>query len=118
MSQRLSAQGPSHAARPDAGYRLVMCSWASRGRDGVLVLTLHVVPGAKTTEVAGTHGDRLKVRVAAPATDGRANTALVRFVAQRLGVAARQVRISAGAGSRAKTLRVEGGGVDPHALMP
>lgn len=80
--------------------------WARRGGDGALHLALHVLPGAPRTEVAGTHGDRLKVRVAAPAVDDKANAALVRFVAVRLGVRRSDVEITSGARSRTKTLRV------------
>lgn len=81
-------------------------TWARRLPDGSLQLALHVQPGARRTEVAGTHGDRIKVRVAAPAVDDKANTVLVRFVAGRLGVRSRDVEITAGARSRTKTLSV------------
>ena len=37
-----------------------------RGGDGRLLLTLHIQPGAKKTEVCGLHGDALKIRLAAP----------------------------------------------------
>jgi uncharacterized protein (TIGR00251 family) len=90
--------------------------WRLQG--DTLVLELHVQPGAKRTEVAGLHGDRLKVRVAARATEGEANAALVEFLADRLGVAKREVRIEAGAGSRAKRVSVRGRGLNPEALRP
>lgn len=73
-----------------------------------LVLELHVQPGASRTEVAGRHGDRLKIRLAAPASEGRANEALVEFLARELGVAKRDVKITAGASSRRKRVVVEG----------
>lgn len=73
-----------------------------------LVLDLHVQPGAKRTEVAGTHGDRVKVRLAAPPVDGAANDELVRFVAEAFGVARRDVSIVHGATSRQKRVRVRG----------
>jgi uncharacterized protein (TIGR00251 family) len=44
------------------------------------VLTIHVQPKAKTTEVVGWHGDAAKIRVAAPPVEGAANDALVRFL--------------------------------------
>ena len=71
-------------------------------------VTIHVVPRARTTEVAGTHGDAVKIRVAAPPVDGAANAELIRYVARRLGVPARQVTIAAGASARRKVVAVEG----------
>ncbi|HTP98105.1 MAG TPA: DUF167 family protein [Casimicrobiaceae bacterium] len=77
-----------------------------REEDGALVLTLHAQPGASRTEVAGTHGDALKVRLAAPAIEGRANAALVRFLAEAFAVPQRQVAIVRGEISRRKVVRV------------
>ncbi len=71
-----------------------------------LVLSIHVQPGARRSEVAGAHGDSLKIRVQAPATEDRANEALIEFVAQRLGVARRDVTLASGARSREKKLHV------------
>lgn len=71
-------------------------------------ITVHVVPRARQTEVAGRHGDAVKIRVAAPPVDGAANTELVRFVAKRLGVPRSAVRINSGASGRRKTLSVDG----------
>jgi hypothetical protein len=56
--------------------------------------------------VAGLHGERLKIRIAAPALDGRANEALVAFVAEALGVPKRSVRVAAGERSRDKVVAV------------
>lgn len=72
-----------------------------------LVLTLHVQPGAARTEVAGRHGDALKVRVASPPVDGKANAALLRFVAEAFGVPLAQVALVRGETSRRKTVRIE-----------
>lgn len=71
-------------------------------------MTVHVVPRAHATEVAGRHGDAVKIRVAAPPVDGAANTELVRFLAERLGVARSAVRIVSGGSRRRKTVAVEG----------
>ena len=71
-------------------------------------LRLHVQPRAVRSELAGLYGDALKVRVAAPPVDGAANEALVRFLAQQLGVARSAVRVESGAGSRTKVVAVEG----------
>lgn len=88
--------------------------WARRTADG-WQLALTVQPGAKRTGVVGEHGDRLKVRVAAPADAGRANRALCEFLARQLGVPIRAVEVIRGASSRVKTVAVEGD-VDPGAL--
>jgi uncharacterized protein (TIGR00251 family) len=79
-----------------------------RREDGdALVLTLHVQPGAKRTEIAGAHGDALKIRLAAPPVDGKANAALVRYLAGAFGVPMGQVTLVRGDSSRQKVLRIE-----------
>ncbi len=72
------------------------------------VLELHVQPGARRTEVAGMHGARIKVRLAAPATEGRANAALIEFLAEEFGVARRDIKILSGMKSRDKRVVIEG----------
>jgi uncharacterized protein len=71
-------------------------------------IVVHVVPRARVTEVAGRHGDAIRVRVAAPPMDGAANAELVRFLARRLGVARSAVTILRGAAGRRKTVAVDG----------
>jgi uncharacterized protein (TIGR00251 family) len=77
-----------------------------RAGDGIITLTLHIQPGAKKTEVAGLYGDALKIRLAAPPVDGKANAALIGFVADRLGVAKSAVSLKSGQTSRRKVLEV------------
>jgi len=69
---------------------------------------VHVVPRSKVTEVAGPHGDAVRIRLAAPPVDGAANAELVRFLAERLGVPRNAVTIVRGATTRRKTVTVEG----------
>ena len=78
-----------------------------REEAGALVLTVHVQPGARRSEVAGIHGDAIKVRLAAPPIEGRANDELVRFLAQAFAVAQRQVAIVRGGTSRRKVVRID-----------
>ena len=78
-----------------------------RDEQGAVVLTLHVQPGAKRTEVTGTHGDALKIRLAAPPVDGKANAELLRFLAEAFGVPLRSVSIARGETSRRKSVRIE-----------
>lgn len=73
-----------------------------------VVVRVHAVPGARTEGVAGTHGGRLRVRVAAPAVDGRANERLVEVLAEGLGRPRATVRLLRGAASRAKEVLFEG----------
>jgi uncharacterized protein (TIGR00251 family) len=71
-------------------------------------LRVRVQPRAHRNELAGERGGSLLVRVTAPPVDGRANDAVRRLVAKRLGLAAGRVEVARGAGSRDKLLRVEG----------
>ncbi len=82
-----------------------MTEWL-REYEGRTTLTLHIQPGAKKTEVSGLHGDALKIRLAAPPVDGKANEALIGFVAKRLGVTKSAVSLKSGLSSRHKVLEV------------
>ena len=73
-----------------------------------MILDLHVQPGAKRSEFAGQHGERIKIRLAAPAVDNKANAALIEFLAEHYGVPRRNVRITAGLKSRQKRVVIEG----------
>jgi uncharacterized protein YggU (UPF0235/DUF167 family) len=78
-------------------------------------LTVRVQPGARAAGLAGTLADgTLKVRVTAPALEGRANQAVEVLLAERLGVKRSQVRVTRGAGSRLKVVEVTG--LDPEGL--
>lgn len=75
-------------------------------------------PRAARNEVAGMHGEALKVRVTAPPVDGLANKALCAYLADLLGVAAGRVSIQAGHTGREKLVRVDGKkGADVLALL-
>lgn len=76
--------------------------------EGDVVLRIHTQPGAGQSAVVGRHGGALKVRVAAPPVDGRANALLTDVVARTLGVAASQVELVGGASSRDKRVKVTG----------
>jgi uncharacterized protein (TIGR00251 family) len=73
-----------------------------------LVLAVHVQPGAGRSAVVGRHGNALKVRVAAPPLEGRANTATVALLATSLDVAERDVALVGGDRSRLKRFRITG----------
>ena len=85
-----------------------MSDWLRVAADGRITLTLHIQPGAKKTEVAGLHGEALKIRLAAPPVDGKANEALLRFVAETLGLPKSAVSLKSGQTSRRKVLEISG----------
>jgi uncharacterized protein (TIGR00251 family) len=72
-----------------------------------VILELHVQPGASRTEFAGKHGERIKVRLAARAVDGKANEALIEFLALHFRVRKSRVRIAAGLKSRQKRVVID-----------
>jgi hypothetical protein len=71
-------------------------------------LELKVIPNAPRDEVAGWLGGALKVKVHAPALDGRANAALTEFLADRLGLPGRAVTLVRGERSNHKVVRIDG----------
>ena len=85
-----------------------MSDWDRVAGDGRITLTLHIQPGARKTEFAGLHGDALKIRLAAPPVDGKANEALLKFIADKLGMAKTGVILKSGSTSRRKVLEVKG----------
>lgn len=76
--------------------------------DGAIELNVHAQPGAGRTHVAGRHGGALKVRVAAPPEQGKANDALVRALAEAFGTEEGDVDLVSGASSRTKRFRISG----------
>lgn len=82
-----------------------------------LIINLRIQPKAKRNEVVGLHGDALKVRIAAPPVDGKANTQLLGFFAQLFNVTATQVSLLCGETSRAKRVRVESPVILPSFML-
>jgi uncharacterized protein (TIGR00251 family) len=72
------------------------------------VLRVRVVPNAKRSQIAGLHGEAIKIKIQAPARDGKANAALLNFIAERLGLPSRQVTLVAGDKSRDKIVAIDG----------
>jgi uncharacterized protein (TIGR00251 family) len=71
-------------------------------------LALKINAGAKRTQFAGRHGDAWKLRVASPPVDGKANAAILKFIAQIAGVRASEITIISGQTSSTKLLEIEG----------
>ncbi len=75
-------------------------------RDGAVTFRLWAQPGARTTELAGEREGAIKLRIAAPPVEGKANKECVRFLAELFGVARSAVEIKSGLSSKTKTVRV------------
>lgn len=86
----------------------------SRGAGVPTILSIRVVPGASKSEIVGSSEGTLRVRIAAPATKGKANAELVKLLARALGVRSREVEIVAGHTARLKKVQVHG--ADPCAV--
>jgi uncharacterized protein (TIGR00251 family) len=71
-------------------------------------LRIHVVPNAKIDKVVGEHGGAIKIKLRASAVEGKANAALISFLAERLNVPARTIVLLRGHKSRDKLVRVDG----------
>lgn len=80
--------------------------------DGALadtfIIALHCQPGAKKTEVQGEHDGRLKLRLAAPPVEGKANEALIQWLSKTLEIRRANIELLAGDLSRLKRVRVQG----------
>jgi uncharacterized protein len=75
---------------------------------GGVRFAVRVQPRASRSEIAGTYGDALKLRLAAPPVDGAANEALVNLLAAELGVPRSAIRVVSGVASRSKVVEVVG----------
>lgn len=90
--------------------------WYRRNGE-TITLTLHVQPGAKHSEIAGLHGEALKIKLAAPPIEGRANDALLKFIAELFAVPLRNAELKQGGQSRHKVVAVTGSKVQPESLL-
>lgn len=78
------------------------------GHDDVVTLTVKAIPRARRNEIVGVEGDALKIRLQAPPVEGKANEALIAFLAETLGVRRAQIEIITGQTARRKIVRVRG----------
>ena len=91
-------------------------SWYRYDDANNLVLTLHIQTGAKNTEAAGLHGDALRIKLAAAPIEGKANTALLKFLAKHFDVPLCQVILKQGDKSRHKVIVIQQPGCGPDVL--
>lgn len=89
--------------------------WYKRKNDTVII-NVYVQTGTKSTEIVGFFGDALKVRLASPPIDGRANDALLNCIAKLFNVPRRQVELVRGSKSRYKSISITGSTVEPHSI--
>ena len=73
-----------------------------------VTLTIQTTPNAPRSEIVGWVGERLKVKVKAPAVEGKANAELLRFLAEHFSVRPNAVTLLRGDTARLKTVRIEG----------
>lgn len=81
--------------------------WLVERADGC-VLGLHIQPGAGKAAIVGAHGEALKIRIDAPPVDGKANAALIAFLADKLGIARSALTLLSGDTARRKRVLVSG----------
>jgi len=74
--------------------------------DGTVLIRLHVQPKASKSRIVGLHDDCLKIAIAAPPVEGKANKGVVKFLAHTLGLPGRDVSVQSGAQSRRKVVAV------------
>ncbi len=76
--------------------------------DGAVRFKVRLTPRAAMDKIEGTHQDALKIRVKAPPVDGKANTALIKFLSKSLGISQSKITVIFGHTSRVKLIRAEG----------
>jgi len=102
---------PRHCGDDEAGGGDGLSDFVRAVADGCTV-ALRVHPGAKRCAVTGVHDGALKISLTATAVDGKANAALIAFLAEMLGVPKVRVALVQGAARRVKTVKVSGVGVE------
>lgn len=72
------------------------------------IINVKLIPRSSRNEIIGEENDGIKIKLTAPPVDGKANKALVRFLADKLGVPKRDIEIVSGERSRKKSIRISG----------
>lgn len=91
-------------ANPESSF--TNTSWLTTGKNNAPVILIHAQPGAKRTAVVGIHGDRLKIALASPPVDGKANAMLIKYLSKELGVSKSSIHLLSGDTSREKRIEV------------
>jgi uncharacterized protein (TIGR00251 family) len=82
-------------------------NWPFREQEGRQILDVKVTPGASKNEILDVREGRLRVKIAAAPEDGKANAALLSFLAETLGIAKKEITLIRGEKSRQKTVAVK-----------
>lgn len=80
-------------------------------------LKIYLQPGAKRNEVIGIIHDELKIKLNAPAIEGRANQALIKFLAKILNIPQSHIQIKSGEKSRHKCVLIQHSLIKPECLL-
>jgi uncharacterized protein (TIGR00251 family) len=88
-----------------------MKDWAAQTKDGILI-KVHIVPNSSKTQIVGTHGDRLKLKIKAPPVDGKANEEIVSFLSKTLNIKKNQIELMTGQTSKSKNLLIKAFDID------
>ncbi len=106
----LHKKSPAQTELPGKSEKVPATSltWIAARTPDHVDIRLKVVPGSRKDEIVGAYGDRLKLKVAAPPEDGKANAAVCRLLAAALGISPRDVQIVSGATNPEKVARVAG----------
>ncbi len=85
--------------------------------NGIITLKTYVQPGAKHNQITGLHNDVLKIRLTTPAIEGRANAALLKYIAELFDVSHANITLKQGDTSRYKTIEIHHSRVNPDDLL-
>lgn len=91
-------------------------TWYIRAND-LITLKIYLQPGAKQNEITGLHNNALKIRLTSPAIEGRANVALLKYIAELFDVPRANIKLKRGDTSRYKTIEVHNSRVNPDDLF-
>ena len=93
-----------------------MVSWYQYNNNK-LILTLYIQPNAKFSGIVGLHGSALKIKLASPPIDGKANKALLLFIAKQFDVPLGQIKLIRGEKSRLKIVEIIGSSKNPETFF-
>lgn len=72
-----------------------------------IILMVYIQPGAKKSCICGEHNGQLKIKIAAPPVDGKANAELIEFLSKEIGCAKSSIAIVSGENSRTKKIAID-----------
>lgn len=86
--------------------KMTLPIWLNEKADEVII-NVHAQPGAKRSAIVGLYGDKLKIAIATPPVDGKANKALIAYIAKTLEIPKSKINIISGESSREKRIRIQ-----------